>query len=106
MSAYHVIVQNPIYGFELDGQLWRLEEHTICEDGSRSVRISTYARHQGWDEPDWTFYYDPLTHKWDCSRCLTTYDVWKQFEQPEKLLQSLVDFFNINHPPVMKIHQA
>jgi hypothetical protein len=96
-------VQDPIYGFELSGHHWRLKEEASCEDGSRSVRISTNARHQGWDEPDWVFHYDPLTRTWDAC-CELTYE-WNQFDFPEKLLRSLIDFLNNNHPPVMKIHR-
>ena len=106
MSKYNVIVQDPIYGFELHGKQWRLEEHLSNDDGSRSVRISTDARHQGHDDADWIFFYDPITRRWDRCCELNPDDNWKQFEEPEKLLQSLVDLLNNNHPPVMKIHRA
>jgi len=104
MSAYNVIVQDPIYGFELDGKQWRLQEHLSNDDGSRAVRISTDARNKEIEDPYRIFFYVPK-FGWDCDSDQAEYEIWWQISDPDTL-RSLTRFLNKNNPPVMKIHRA
>jgi len=107
MSAYHVIVQDPIYGFELDGRKYWLQEIDPLTDGTRRVEVSTNKiRFKAEDEPSVTFTYQPMEDHWEWKSqgCFAT--GWDQFDEPLSILNSLADFLNNNHPPVMKIHRA
>ena len=116
MSAYHVIMQDPIYGFELDGRKYRLQELDPLIDGTRRVEVYTNAVVFMESDPSAIFYYqifmtrlegDELMEnrwRWRHSKCFAT--GWDQFNDPDSLLNSLAEFFNNNHPPVMKLHRA
>ena len=106
MSAYHVIVQDPIYGFELDGRKYRLQELDPLIDGTRRVEVYTDAVVFMESDPSATFMYQVMENSWSWrfSKCFAT--GWDQFHDPLSILNSLADFLNNNHPPVMKIHRA
>jgi len=106
MSTYHVIVQDPIYGFELDGRQYRLQEVGFPDSQTREVLISTDSICSTERDPQETFQYQAMEDHWEwkAQECFAT--GWDQFDNPEKLLQSVAEFLNNNHPPVMKIHRA
>ena len=106
MSAYHVLVQDPIYGFELDGRQYRLQELDPLTDGTRRVEVYTDAVVFMESDPSATFMYQVMENSWSWrfSKCFAT--GWDQFHDPLSILNSLADVLNNNHPPVMKIHRA
>lgn len=106
MSAYHVIVQDPIYGFELDGRQYWLQELDPLTDGTRRVEVYTdnVVRDEG--DPSATFMYQVMEDHWEWEYQGYSATGWDQFRDPLSLLDSLAEFFNNNHPPVMKIHRA
>lgn len=105
MSAYHVIVQDPIYGFELDGRQYRLQELDPLTDGTRRVKVYTKSVVFMESDPSATLMYQFLENcwQWKAPQCFAA--GWDQFHDPISILSSLADFFNNNHPPVMKIHR-
>jgi hypothetical protein len=105
MSAYHVIVQDPIYGFELDGRKYRLRERDTLIDGTRQVEVSTDNVIKDENNLSATFQYQVMKDHWEwkVQGCFAT--GWDQFDKPLSILNSLVNFLNNNHPPVMKIHR-
>ena len=106
MSAYHVIVQDPIYGFELDGRKYRLQELDPVADGTRRVEVYTDSVVRNESDPSATFMYQVMEDHWEWKYLSFCAGGWDQFHDPLSLLKSLAEFFNNNHPPVMKIHRA
>ena len=105
MSAYHVIVQDPIYGFELNGRKYRLQELDPLTDGTRRVEVYTNAVVFMESDPSATFMYQVMEDHWEWKYQSFYAMGWDQFHDPDSLLNSLAEFFNNNHPPVMKIHR-
>ena len=106
MSAYHVIVQDPIYGFDLDGRKYRLQELDPVADGTRRVEVYTDSVVRNESDPSATFMYQVMEDHWEWKYLSFCAGGWDQFHDPLSLLKSLAEFFNNNHPPVMKIHRA
>jgi len=106
MSAYHVIVQDPIYGFELDGRKYTIFEYGPLNDGMRQVEISTDSVVRNESDPSATLQYQIMENnwKWRVQGCFAT--GWDQFHDHLSILNSLEQFLNNNHPPVMKRHRA
>ena len=105
MSAYHVIVQDPIYGFELNGRKYWLQELNPLTDGTRRVEVYTNAVAFMESDPSVIFMYQVMEDcwKWIYKWCFAS--GWDQFHDSISILNSLSVFFNNNHPPVMKIHR-
>ena len=106
MSAYHVIVQDSIYGFELDGRQYRLQELDPLTDGTRRVEVYANAVVFMESDPSVTFMYQVMEDHWEWKYLLYCATGWDQFHDSDSILNSLADFLNNNHPPVMKIHRA
>jgi len=99
-------VQDPIYGFELKGRKYRLQELAPLDE-TRRVQVSTNkVSFFADDEPSATFMYQAMEDRceWKFQECFLT--GWDQFDEPLVILNSLADFLNNNHPPVMKIYRA
>ena len=105
MSAYHVIVQDPIYGFELDGRKYRFQELDPLTDGTRRVEVYTNSIVFMESDPSVTFMYQVMENccEWKAQGCFAT--GWDQFHDPLSILNSLADFLNNNNPPKMKIYR-
>jgi hypothetical protein len=99
-------VQDPIYGFELEGRKWRLQELAPLDE-TRRVKVSTNrVRFRADDEPSATFEYQAMEDHWGWSFQVCSATGWDQFHDPLLTLHSLAEFLNNNHPPVMNIHRA
>jgi hypothetical protein len=99
-------VQDPIYGFELEGRKYTIFEYGTLTDGTRRVEISTDSVIRNESDPSATFQYQVMADHWEwrVQGCFAT--GWDQFHDPRSILNSLAEFLNNNHPPVMNIHRA
>jgi hypothetical protein len=105
MSAYYVIVQDPIYGFDLDGRRYTILEYGTHPDGTRKVEISTDSVVTNESDPSATFQYQIVENNWKWRVEEWRATGWDQFHDPFSILNSLVKFLNNNHPPVMTIYR-